>query len=333
MRWRSRRRRPPRPRRRRRETVPGTRGDGPLHEPTGALGGVHEHGGLGVIAFMLLSSTKPFSDDQSIKELIRKISGCEYNFNARAWKLISPEAKDFVSSLLRFDPGERPTAAEALQLSFLKRRSSLQRPPSIDLLPGFKKKKHRRTSSSQLKRSILMDMARNSDDLLELRRVFREIDQNNDGTITYEEFNRVFFKGQAVTEPEKREMFNNANYLKNGKIAYTEFLAFALEYRGEVEENKILDTFRRMDVSNSGYISKEDIQDFLQCSRELIEDVDFKSQGRISYGEFLMFMRGKQEKAKEKIIGCRSVEELKEVDMLLSLASFKASGRRKDSTS
>jgi len=156
------------------------------------------------------------------------------------------------------------------------------------------------------------------------------------GTITYEEFNRVFFKGQAVTEPEKREMFNNANYLKNGKIAYTEFLAFALEYRGEVEENKILDTFRRMDVSNSGFISQADIQDFLQCSEEtsqrLIEDADFKSDGKISYGEFLMLMRGKQEKVKEKIIGGRSVDDLKEVDMLLSLGSFELP-RLHDSTS
>ena len=65
-------------------------------------------------------------------------------------------------------------------MSFLKWRSSLQRPPSADLLPGFKKKRYRRTSRSQLKRSIMMDMARNSDDLLELRRVFRDIDKNND---------------------------------------------------------------------------------------------------------------------------------------------------------
>ena len=181
MRWRSRRRRPPRPRRRRRETVPGTRGDGPLHEPTGDLGGVHEHGGLGVIAFMLLSSTKPFSDDQSIKELIRKISACECTISTlgrgsssrRRRRSSCPACSGSI-------PGREAHRGGGSQ-DVLSQMEVLTAAPAVQyLLPGLKKKRYRRTSRSQLKRSIMMDMARNSDDLLELRRVFRDIDKNND---------------------------------------------------------------------------------------------------------------------------------------------------------
>jgi len=90
---------------------------GLLYEPAGAPWGVHEQSGRLVHRghrVHVLEQHQAVPQDLSIKELVRKYPGRGVFL---AWKLVSPEAKEFVSSLLRFDPGERPTAAGALQMS------------------------------------------------------------------------------------------------------------------------------------------------------------------------------------------------------------------------
>ena len=44
---------------------------------------------------------------------------------------------------------------------------------------------------------------------------------------------------------------------------YTEFLAATLEAHGHIEEERIADAFDRLDSDDSGYISKENLKEFL----------------------------------------------------------------------
>ena len=50
-----------------------------------------------------------------------RILNGEYSFKGRRWKRISHGAKSFVTDLLKIDPLERPTAAEASQHMWLSR--------------------------------------------------------------------------------------------------------------------------------------------------------------------------------------------------------------------
>jgi calcium-dependent protein kinase len=77
---------------------------------------------LGVIAFILLSQRKPFAAKtrSKTKELIMR---CQYQFTHRDWDGISHDAKDFVSSLIVYDPIERLTAKQALEHPWLKKYS------------------------------------------------------------------------------------------------------------------------------------------------------------------------------------------------------------------
>lgn len=75
---------------------------------------------IGIIAYTLLSGQHPFqmameSPDQKI--LSDSIISGNVGFGELAWTRISPEAKAFVSWLLKLDPKERPTAQEALDES------------------------------------------------------------------------------------------------------------------------------------------------------------------------------------------------------------------------
>jgi calcium-dependent protein kinase len=78
---------------------------------------------VGVIAYVLLSQKKPFAS-KSRSQTINKITKCKYNFDADIWRGISQEAKNFVSSLIVYDPFDRLSAEQALDHPWLKNNAT-----------------------------------------------------------------------------------------------------------------------------------------------------------------------------------------------------------------
>ncbi|KAI0666230.1 kinase-like domain-containing protein [Trametes maxima] len=72
----------------------------------------------GIITYVMLCGYSPFRSDD-VKELIRETTEAKIEFHERYWSNVSPEAKDFVKSLLNPDPAKRPTAEEALKHKWL----------------------------------------------------------------------------------------------------------------------------------------------------------------------------------------------------------------------
>lgn len=70
---------------------------------------------IGVISYMLLSSELPFFGRKR-KYMTRKILACDYDMLGERWNDVSVHAKDFVRSLLKYNPEERPSAKELLRL-------------------------------------------------------------------------------------------------------------------------------------------------------------------------------------------------------------------------
>jgi serine/threonine protein kinase len=73
---------------------------------------------IGVIAFMLLSSSMPFYGKDRV-QVIRRILNNKYHFKARRWVSVSQEAKAFVQELLVTEPEDRPDAESALGSAWL----------------------------------------------------------------------------------------------------------------------------------------------------------------------------------------------------------------------
>lgn len=57
---------------------------------------------------------QPFRSEDR-KELIAETTKARLEFTPRYWKNVSEEAKDFIKTLVRPDPADRPTAEEALR--------------------------------------------------------------------------------------------------------------------------------------------------------------------------------------------------------------------------
>ncbi|KAI5998914.1 kinase-like domain-containing protein [Pisolithus orientalis] len=74
---------------------------------------------MGVITYFLLAGYTPFDRDTQKQEMEAIIAG-DYRFEPEEyWNNVSDAARSFVSSCLTVDPDLRPTAAEALQHSWL----------------------------------------------------------------------------------------------------------------------------------------------------------------------------------------------------------------------
>ncbi|RXW23553.1 hypothetical protein EST38_g2303 [Candolleomyces aberdarensis] len=72
----------------------------------------------GVITYVLLCGYWPFRS-QDVKTLTKETTEAKLEFHERYWKNVSQQGKDFIRSLLVANPQDRPTAAQALQDSWL----------------------------------------------------------------------------------------------------------------------------------------------------------------------------------------------------------------------
>jgi len=248
---------------------------------------------VGVLAFLLLSSEKPF-DAPDNNDIIIQIMKCDYNFDAPVWKSISEDAKKFIAQLIETDPEERLTAVKANDTSWLQKEDT-EHPDTLDkdLVKNLHKTIRYHAGSSLMKKIGLLIIAHNSStqELEKLRDMFRQYDKNNDGKISFEDFHDAIERF-GYTDEEMRSFFDKLDVYGKGIVCYTEFLAATLETQGNIEEDRLADAFNRIDAADTGYIDKNNIRRILgkeydqDLVDEAIKELDHDGDGRITFDEF-----------------------------------------------
>mmetsp|Transcript_27904 Transcript_27904/g.64870 ORF Transcript_27904/g.64870 Transcript_27904/m.64870 type:complete len:584 (+) Transcript_27904:1-1752(+) len=249
---------------------------------------------LGVISYMLLTGSPPFVGGND-NEVLRKIRAGKIHWSSR-FKRLSESAQEFVKSLLAMNPDERLDAQGALKHPWIAGQGRSRGSPTV-LDDGIKLSLRKFARASAFRRAVLSMMAwsLSAEDRAQLRNEFLSFDKENKGTITHLQMKEILEKNYHIDSMEAEAVFSMMDTDHDDVIAYSEFLAAALQGRLKVHEDILRRTFRKFDTDNCGRITAEDLRNILgeqfegTDAEDLIREADINGDGMIEYDEFLQY--------------------------------------------
>ncbi|PON98383.1 Calcium dependent protein kinase [Trema orientale] len=251
----------------------------------------------GVIIYILLCGVPPFWAETE-NEIFEEVLHGDLDFSSDPWPSVSESAKDLVKRMLIRDPKRRLTAHEVLCHPWVQVDGmALDKPLDSAVLSRMKQF----SAMNKLKKMALRVIAENLSDeeIAGLKEMFRMIDTDNSGQITFEEL-KIGLKsfGANLNESEIHHLMQAADVDNSGTIDYGEFIAATLHLNKVDKEDHLVAAFSYFDRDGSGYITQDELQ--RACDEfgiedvhleEMIREVDQDNDGRIDYNEFVAMMQ------------------------------------------
>jgi len=272
---------------------------------------------LGVISFVLLTGYMPFKGTEA--QQMNAIRAGKYNEDKPSWRNLAVEAKSFVWKLLVVNATERLTAEQALQHRWilknqdsatLNRQSSSVDDSTIEALCAF-------STASQFRRACmsLMAWSLTNEERKQVRDAFLELDIERTGTISLTELKTVLSDRFHVSNKDVQRIFEAMDTSHDDEIHYTEFLAAMVSTRIAMHDDLLSKTFKRFDVDNNGVITRDNLKTVLGESfsgaevEELLAEVDTENDGRISYDEFIRYLKGNSANSSHKLAATKIIDD------------------------
>jgi len=209
---------------------------------------------------------------------------------------ISDEARDLMTKMLSFNPEDRPTAKEALDHPWFTSQDCQKVLPDT-VLASLTKFSNNCTFATRVC-TTFMDSLR-SDEYANAKQAFLEMDEDNDGQITYTEFKKVLVKEMNMNEDQVKKMFDQVDINHDQSVSYRE-LVTALTYEHiRAADERLYVTFCDLDVDDDGYIEAEEllrvmashkVKTSAKNARKIIASADKNGDGHIDFQEFLQAM-------------------------------------------
>ena len=136
----------------------------------------------------------------------------------------------------------------------------------------------------------------NDTEVENLKNFFIKIDENKDGTITFQEFKKGIEKMNIdLNTEELKEMFKSFDTNLDGTIDYLEFIAGSLSEKDYLKEERLYETFCALDKDHSGKLSIDEIKKVFEGENDekiqkMLKSIDKNGDGQIDYNEFLDLM-------------------------------------------
>ncbi|XP_022976248.1 calcium-dependent protein kinase 1-like [Cucurbita maxima] len=251
----------------------------------------------GVIVYILLSGVPPFwaETEQGIFE---EVLHGDLDFSSDPWPSISDSAKDLVRRMLIRDPRKRLTAYEVLCHPWVQVDGvAPDKPLDSAVLTRLKQF----SAMNKLKKMAIKVIAESlsEEEIAGLKEMFKMIDTDNSGQITFEELKAGLKKfGANLKESEIYDLMQAADIDNNGTIDYGEFVAATLHLNKIEKEDHLVAAFSYFDKDGSGFITHDELQqackefgiEDLQLE-EMMHEVDANNDGTIDYNEFVAMMQ------------------------------------------
>ncbi|XP_068662083.1 calcium-dependent protein kinase 24-like [Aristolochia californica] len=251
----------------------------------------------GVILYILLSGVPPFWAETEAG-IFKQILKGKIDFESEPWPCISESAKDLINKMLSRDPRERYTAHDVLCHPWIVDDTvAPDRPLDSAVLSRLKQF----SAMNKLKKMALRVIAESlsEEEIGGLRELFKMIDTDNSGTITFDELKDGLKRvGSELMESEIRALMDAADIDNSGTIDYGEFIAATVHLNKLEREENLVSAFSFFDKDGSGYITIDELQE--ACKKfglsdlhldEMIKEIDQDNDGQIDYSEFAAMMR------------------------------------------
>ena len=143
--------------------------------------------------------------------------------------------------------------------------------------------------------STQFDLKKEEEDL---RMLFKEFDQSNKGVISKEDFKLQLEKiyGSIITNELADEVFAQLDLDNSGSISYNEFITSVIGNRKNITEERLEKAFKMLDKNNNGLLSIDEIKNYFggddETWKEVLKDVDENGDGEVDFTEFKKIMLG-----------------------------------------
>ncbi|KFK38456.1 hypothetical protein AALP_AA3G115700 [Arabis alpina] len=251
----------------------------------------------GVIVYILLSGVPPFwaETEQGIFEQV--LHG-DLDFSSDPWPSISESAKDLVKKMLVRDPKRRLTAHQVLCHPWVQIDGVA---PDKPLDSAVLSRMKQFSAMNKFKKMALRVIAESlsEEEIAGLKEMFKMIDADNSGQITFEELKAGLKRvGANLKESEILDLMQAADVDNSGTIDYKEFIAATLHLNKIEREDHLFAAFSYFDKDESGFITPDELQQACEefgvedaRIEEMMRDVDQDKDGRIDYNEFVAMMQ------------------------------------------
>jgi len=251
---------------------------------------------FGVCVFVLLLGYMPFAGSESAQK--RKVKEGAFERKEKQWKSLSKPAESFILSLLQVDSKQRLSAADALNHKWLDARNG-DLPDSLGVNEDVAKSLVEFANCSVFRRSCMSMMAwsLSMEERNAVQREFEKLDADNSGTITINEFKGVLEDQFHMEDEAVMAAFGCLDMNHQDEIHYSEFLAATVASRIHLHDDLLRATFKRFDADNSGFITSDELRNVFgpcidkQDLDSFMEEVDTSHDGKISYDEFITYLR------------------------------------------
>jgi calcium-dependent protein kinase len=259
----------------------------------------------GVICYILLCGYPPFYGD-SDGEIMAMVKKAYFTFPSPEWTHVSTDAKELIEAMLTLKEEDRISAEGALHHKWIQRTA--QKAPEIgpEIAKRIVKNFQNFQGQSRLKKVAMTLIAQHlqEDKIDELKDIFKGIDKNDDGTLTYSEIKEGLAKSDSTLGRNLEVALAEIDSDASGVIEYTEFLAAAMERKLYIQRDVCWNAFQVFDLNSDGVITKEELHKVLSASEvtdsfpmstveAMIKEVDQNGDGHVDFDEFFQMMTSK----------------------------------------